>query len=68
MNIQANQLAPYPGKEQELRAWYESKMKRSDTANKGFLTREEFGNNFDSADQNKDGKIDLEEYIKFRSK
>jgi len=65
--IQANRPRQ-PGKEQELRAWYESKMKKSDTANKGFLTREEFGSNFESADQNKDGKIDLDEYIKSRTR
>jgi len=66
LTVQANQQ-PQLGNEQQPRAWFRSKMQKSDTANNGFLTREEFGSNFDSADQNNDGKIDLDEYIKSRS-
>ena len=57
-------------KASEMKAWYLTKMKRDDKDGNGFLTTDEVSDvsKFTQADANKDGRIDLDEYIAMRGK
>ena len=54
----------------EMKAWYLGKMKKDDKDGNGFLTSDEVSDaaKFAQADINKDGKVDLDEYIASRTK
>ena len=54
----------------EVKAWYLTKMKKDDKDGNGFLTTDEVSDasKFAPADANKDGRLDLDEYIVMRGK
>ena len=54
----------------EMKAWYLTKMKKDDKDGNGFLTSDEVSDagKFAQADANKDGRIDLDEYVAMRGK
>ena len=51
-----------------MREWVAGKMKKEDKDGNGFLSPGEFTGDFAKADTNKDGKIDVDEYIGSRSR
>ncbi len=52
----------------QMRAWAAGRMKKDDKDGNGFLSPGEFQGDFAKADTNKDGKIDIDEYIGSRSR
>lgn len=54
---------------ERMRSWAESKIKKIDKDGNKSLSPDEFKEgDFDQVDVNKDGKIDLDEYVQFRDK
>jgi hypothetical protein len=54
---------------ERMRSWAESMIKNIDKDGNKTLSPDEFNEgNFDQVDVNKDGKIDLDEYVQFRDK
>jgi len=54
---------------ERMRSWAESKIKKIDKDGNKTLSPDEFNEgSFDQVDVNKDGKIDLDEYVQFRDK
>lgn len=52
-----------------MRPWVEKQIKKLDKDGNGTLSPDEFSEkNFDQVDSNKDGKIDIEEYVEHRLK
>jgi hypothetical protein len=52
-----------------MRSWAESRIKKIDKDGNKSLSPDEFKEgDFDQVDVNKDGKIDLDEYVQFRDK
>ena len=50
-----------------MRVWFADKMKKDDKDGNGYLSPEEFPSKFTEADTNKDGRIDVDEYVAARA-
>ena len=57
-----------PAVDQRMRDWAAPKLKALDKDGNGYLSPEESPNNFAETDTNKDGRIDIDEYVAFRMK
>ena len=52
----------------DMRSWVGKKLKGLDKDGNGFLSPNELTSNFAETDTNKDGRVDLDEYIAYREK
>ena len=69
-SIKPSAPATTDSKAAEMKAWYATKLKKDDKDGNGFLTPDEAPDaaKFALMDINKDGKIDLDEYVAARAK
>lgn len=56
-----------PAVDPRMRVWFADKMKKDDKDGNGYLSPEEFPSKFTEVDTNKDGRIDVDEYVAARA-